>query len=111
MAFDYAFEMATSNLRFGPGASREIGMDLADLGLHRAMVLTDPHLRKLPPVEKVLESLDDQGISYSLFDQVRVEPTDTSMSKAIEFAKSEPFDAFVAVGGGSTIDTAKVANL
>ena len=111
MTFDYAFEMATSNLRFGPGASREIGMDLADLGLHRAMVLTDPHLRKLPPVEKVLESLDDQGISYSLFDQVRVEPTDASMRKAIEFAKSEPFDAFVAVGGGSTIDTAKVANL
>jgi hydroxyacid-oxoacid transhydrogenase len=111
MIFDYAFEMATSNLRFGPGASREIGMDLADLGLKRAMVLTDPHLRKLPPVETVLESLDHQGITYSLFDQVRVEPTDTSMRKAIEFAKSEPFDAFVAVGGGSTIDTAKVANL
>ena len=111
MMNDYAFEMATSNLRFGPGATREIGMDLADLGIKRAMVLTDPNLRTLPPVERVLESLDHQGITYSVFDQVRVEPTDTSLRKAIEFAKSEPFEAFVAVGGGSTIDTAKVANL
>jgi hydroxyacid-oxoacid transhydrogenase len=111
MTFDYAFEMATSNLRFGSGATREIGMDLGDLGIKRAMVLTDPHLRKLPPVERVLESLDHQGITYSVFDQVRVEPTDSSLMKAIEFSKSEPFDAFVAVGGGSTIDTAKVANL
>ena len=111
MMNDYAFEMATSNLRFGAGATREIGMDLADLGIKRAMVLTDPNLRTLPPVERVLESLDHQGITYSVFDQVRVEPTDTSLRKAIEFAKSEPFEAFVAVGGGSTIDTAKVANL
>jgi len=111
MMNDYAFEMATSNLRFGAGATREIGMDLADLGIRRAMVLTDPNLRTLPPAEKVLESLDHQGITYSVFDQVRVEPTDTSLRKAIEFAKSEPFEAFVAVGGGSTMDTAKVANL
>jgi hydroxyacid-oxoacid transhydrogenase len=111
MMNDYAFEMATSNLRFGPGATREIGMDLADLGIKRAMVLTDPNLRTLPPVQKVLESLDHQGITYSVFDRVRVEPTDTSLRKAIEFAASGPFEAFVAVGGGSTIDTAKVANL
>jgi len=111
MMNDYAFEMATSSLRFGAGATREIGMDLVDLGIRRAMVLTDPNLRTLPPAERVLESLDHQGITYSVFDQVRVEPTDTSLRKAIEFAKSEPFEAFVAVGGGSTIDTAKVANL
>jgi len=111
MMNDYAFEMATSSLRFGAGATREIGMDLVDLGIRRAMVLTDPNVRTLPPAERVLESLDHQGITYSVFDQVRVEPTDTSLRKAIEFAKSEPFEAFVAVGGGSTIDTAKVANL
>lgn len=111
MKYDYAFEVATSNIRFGPGTTREVGMDLADLGVKRVMVLTDPILSKLPPVDTALESLSDQGIAYSLFDGVRVEPTDTSLKEAIEFAKAEPFQGFVAVGGGSTIDTAKVANL
>jgi hydroxyacid-oxoacid transhydrogenase len=111
MEYDYAFEMATSNLRFGLGASREVGMDLDELGVKRAMVLTDPRLRNTSAVEKVLASLKDQHIEFSVFDQVSVEPTDTSMKQAIEAARSEAPDAFVAVGGGSTIDTAKVANL
>ena len=111
MEYDYAFEMATSNLRFGLGASREVGMDLAELGVKRAMVLTDPRLRETSAVDKVLTSLKDQKIEFSLFDQVRVEPTDTSMKQAIDAATSDAPDAFVAVGGGSTIDTAKVANL
>ncbi len=111
MEFDYAFEMATSNLRFGRGASRELGMDLAELGVKRVMVLTDPNLKDLPAMETVLGSLSTHGVGFSLFDRVRVEPTDRSMQAAIEVARSEPFDGFVAVGGGSTIDTAKVANL
>jgi len=111
MEYDYAFEMATSNLRFGLGASREVGMDLDELGVKRAMVLTDPRLRDTSAVEKVLTSLKDQHIEFSVFDRVSVEPTDTSMKQAIEAARSEAPDAFVAVGGGSTIDTAKVANL
>jgi hydroxyacid-oxoacid transhydrogenase len=111
MEYDYAFEIALSNLRFGPGTTREVGMDLAASGIKRVMVLTDPNLRRSRPVESVLESLDKEEISYSLFDQVRVEPSDQSMEKGIEFARSQSFEAFVAVGGGSTIDTAKVVNL
>jgi hydroxyacid-oxoacid transhydrogenase len=111
MEYDYAFEMATSNLRFGLGASREVGMDLSELGVKRAMVLTDPRLRNTSAVDKVLTSLEDEHVEYSVFDQVSVEPTDTSMKQAIEAARSHSPDAFVAVGGGSTIDTAKVANL
>ncbi len=111
MGYDYAFEMAASNIRFGPGTTLEVGMDLADLGVKRVLVLTDPYLSKLPPVERVLASLGQEKIEYALFDRVRIEPTDTSFKEAIQFAQSEPFDGFIAVGGGSTIDTAKVANL
>jgi hydroxyacid-oxoacid transhydrogenase len=111
MSHDTAIEMATSNIRFGPGATREIGMDLADLGARHVMVLTDPKLAKLPPVATVLAALDDEKVAYTLFDQVRVEPTDGSLLQAIDFAQRHDFDAFVAVGGGSTIDTAKAANL
>jgi hydroxyacid-oxoacid transhydrogenase len=111
MEYDYAFEMAASNIRFGPGTTREVGMDLSELGLKRVMVVTDPNLTGMLPVETVLESLSRENVSYSLFDRVRIEPTDSSLKEAIEFAKSDSFDGFVAVGGGSTIDTAKVANL
>ena len=86
-------------------------MDLAELKVNRVMVLTDPVLRKMPPVATVLESLEDQKVPYCLFDRVRVEPTDASFQEAIAAAREGEVDAFVAVGGGSTIDTAKAANL
>ena len=111
MTNDTAFEMATSAVRFGPGVTREIGMDLAEMKLQRVMVLTDPVLRALPPVERVCESLEQNHVDYALFDRVRVEPTDVSFQDAIAFASVGGFDAFVAVGGGSTIYTAKAANL
>ena len=111
MTKETAFEMATSSIRFGPGVTREVGMDLAEIGVKRVMVLTDPKLSKLSPVATVLESLSGENVKFSLFDRVRIEPTDSSFQEAIEFAKSGSFDAFVAVGGGSTIDTAKAADL
>ncbi|MBI4251782.1 MAG: iron-containing alcohol dehydrogenase [Candidatus Tectomicrobia bacterium] len=111
MENDYAFEIAASNIRFGPGTTREIGMDLAEMGIKRVMVLTDAALCRLPPVAVALESLASRKIEYALFDRVRVEPTDASFQEAIAFAKAGAFDGFVAVGGGSTMDTAKAANL
>jgi hydroxyacid-oxoacid transhydrogenase len=106
-----AFEMAVAAVRFGFGVTREVGYDLADLGVKRVFVLTDSRLSQLPPVHTVLESLDANGLSFTLYDRVRVEPTDLSFLDAIAAARQDEYDAFVAVGGGSTIDTAKAANL
>jgi hydroxyacid-oxoacid transhydrogenase len=111
MLSEYAFEMATSSIRFGFGVTREAGAELVDLGKKRVLVFTDPNLRALPPVTAVLESLQDHKIRFSVFDQVLVEPSDESFREATTSAQSGDFDAFVAVGGGSTIDTAKAANL
>ncbi|MBI1358135.1 MAG: iron-containing alcohol dehydrogenase [Acidobacteria bacterium] len=111
MANEYAVELATSSIRYGFGVTRELGMDLAEAGARLVMVLTDPHIAQLPPLERTLESLEDNGVAWKLFDRVRVEPTDRTFREAIAFAESFRFDAFVAVGGGSTIDTAKAANL
>src|SRR5262252_9208730 len=99
---EYAFEMAASSIRFGFGVTREVGAELADLGKHDALVFTDPTLRNLPPVATVLESLKANRIRFTLFDRVRVEPTDESLRQATRAAESGGFDAFVAVGGGST---------
>ena len=111
MALEYAFEMAASSIRFGRGVTREIGMDLAEMGVKKVMVLCDARLAKLQPVDTVLQSLRDNRVNHALFDRVRVEPTDVSFREAIAFATEGGFDAFVAVGGGSTIDTAKAADL
>src|SRR5438094_5535273 len=111
MALENAFELASSSIRFGRAVTREIGMDLAEMRAQRVMVLTDPNLTKLSPVATVVESLRDNRITFELFDRVRVEPTDVSFREAIDFAVQGGFDAFVAVGGGSTMDTAKAANL
>jgi hydroxyacid-oxoacid transhydrogenase len=111
MLHEYAFETAASAIRFGPGATREVGSDLADLGARHVLVFTDPNLRALPPVVTALESLERNKVRFSIFDQVRVEPTEESLQTAIRFATDGDYDAFVAIGGGSTIDTAKAANL
>jgi hydroxyacid-oxoacid transhydrogenase len=110
-AQDYAFEMAASAVRFGPGVTREVGADLADMGVRKVLVVTDPVLRELPPVQTVIDSLDASRLAWGLYDRVRVEPTDESFHDAIAFAREGAYDAFVAVGGGSTIDTAKAVNL
>jgi hydroxyacid-oxoacid transhydrogenase len=111
MKKDIAFEMAVSSVRFGAGVTREVGMDLADMGAKLVMVVTDPVVGKLAPARTVLESLEENGVKYAWYDRVRVEPSDESFLDAIAFGNERPFDAFVAVGGGSTIDTAKAVNL
>ena len=108
---DTAFEMAVSSVRFGVGVTREVGMDLKEMGARLVLVLTDERVARLPPVRTVLESLEEHGVPFTCFDRVRVEPTDESFLEAITFARARPYDAFVAVGGGSTIDTAKAVNL
>ena len=108
---EYAFEMAASSVRFGAGVTREVGQDLIDLGVRRALVVTDPRLARLTPVRVVLESLDEAGVAATLYDRVRVEPTDVSFKEAIAFANALDIDGIVAVRGGSVIDTAKAVNL
>jgi hydroxyacid-oxoacid transhydrogenase len=111
------FEMAASSVRYGVGVTGEVGMDLADMGIRRVLVVADPALANrssgifLPPLQAVVDSLDQNGIVASIYDRVRIEPSDTSWADAIAFAREWPFDALIAVGGGSTIDTAKAVNL
>lgn len=110
-AHDTAFQIMASNCRFGCGITHEVGMDLVDLGARRVLVVIDPALRSLPTGAVVQQSLEENRLEFALFDEVEVEPTDISFLAAAKFATEGEFDAVVAVGGGSTIDTAKAANL
>ncbi|MGD8520207.1 MAG: hydroxyacid-oxoacid transhydrogenase [Desulfobacterales bacterium] len=111
MKLETAFSMDTSSIKFGSGVTREVGWDMQEQGASRVMVVTDPNLTDSEPVTVALDSLNDYGIDAVLFDQTSVEPTDISFKAAIKFAEEGKFDGFVAVGGGSSMDTAKVANL
>jgi hydroxyacid-oxoacid transhydrogenase len=111
MARETAFTMDTSAIKFGAGVTREVGDDMLRLGSRRVMVVTDPRLASSPAVETAMDALREAGIDAVLYDRSRVEPTDQSFRDAIEFAVEGRFDGFVAIGGGSSMDTAKAANL
>jgi len=111
MAYETAFSMDTSSIKYGPGVTREIGWDMQELGAKRVLVVTDPNLSDKEPVAVTMKALRDSGMDAVLFDQAAVEPTDESFKEAIAFASNGKFDGYVAVGGGSSMDTAKAANL
>src|SRR5512136_2340733 len=107
MAKETVFTMDASSIKFGVGATREVGFDMKELGARRVMVVTDPNLAASEPVAIALAALKAEGIDTALFDRVRIEPNDVSFKDAIAFATEGRFDGYVAVGGGSTMDTAK----
>jgi hydroxyacid-oxoacid transhydrogenase len=111
MQKETAFTMDTSSIKFGPGVTREIGEDMKDHGCRRVMVCTDPNLVDLYPVQTTLESLKAANVDFALFSGVRVEPTDASFQAAVDFAVAGDFDGYIGVGGGSSMDTTKAANL
>ncbi|KAL9060569.1 MAG: hypothetical protein Q9162_000520 [Coniocarpon cinnabarinum] len=108
---EYAFQMAASNIRFGPGCTKEVGMDFQNMGSKKVMIVTDSTVAQLDAMRQCVEGLDAEGIKYEVYAKARVEPKDTSIKEAVEFSKQHMPDAFLAVGGGSVIDTAKLMNL
>ncbi|HEU5483784.1 MAG TPA: hydroxyacid-oxoacid transhydrogenase [Microlunatus sp.] len=106
------FTWGAPPLKVGWGASDEIGFDLSQYGAQRVLILTDPGLAATEVPHRIADRLRAYGIDSEIFSRVHVEPTDASMAEAIDYATEQgPWDAFVAVGGGSTIDTAKAVDL
>ena len=106
------FTYGAPQLKFGAGASDEIGHDLGQYGVRRVLVVTDPGVAATGHPQRVADQMAAFGIEARVYDGVHVEPTDDSLRAAADAARdSGPWDAFVAVGGGSSIDTAKAVNL
>ena len=106
------FTYGAPQLKFGTGASDEVGHDLLQYGVRRALVVTDPGVAATGHPQRIADQMATFGIEAVVYDGAHVEPTDESMLRAIDWARAEgPWDAFVAVGGGSAIDTAKAVDL
>ncbi len=111
MSLESVIFVGSASIKFGTGGTREVGFDMKELGATRVMVVTDRYLAEKEPVKIALRALKDEGLETVLFDNACIEPTDSSLGEAIAFAQKGKFDGFVGVGGGSSMDTAKVANL
>ena len=111
MNLESVVTMSSANIKYGFGATREVGFDMKELGTTKVMVVTDHNLAEKRPVQVTLKALRDEGLEAILYSDTRIEPTDDSFKEAIDFAINGKFDGFVAVGGGSTMDTAKAAAL
>jgi hydroxyacid-oxoacid transhydrogenase len=106
------FTYGAPQLKFGPGAADEIGFDLSQLGARRVLLVTDRDIAATGVPQRIADQIALAGIEAHVFDGVRIEPTDASLETAIDYARDGgPWDAFVAIGGGSTIDTSKAINL
>lgn len=111
MPGETVFTFEGTPVKYGAGAAREAGWEIRRLGANRVLLVTDPGVAALGVPEQVAAQIRAEGIEVVIFDGVRVEPTDASMERAADAAREHEVDGFVSVGGGSAIDTAKVANL
>jgi hydroxyacid-oxoacid transhydrogenase len=98
-------------VKFGAGATDEIGYELRRLGVSKALVVTDPNLFRLGLPERVSGIIEREGIETEIYQGAHVEPTDASFRQALDDLDGQEFDGYVGVGGGSAIDTAKAIDL
>jgi len=111
MAHESVFTLEATPVKFGPGASADAGWELKRLGVRRAMLVTDPRVGGLDAVQRIRRAIEAEGIRLVVYDRAHVEPTVDSVQDAAEFAREHEPDGFISIGGGSSMDTAKVANL
>ena len=111
LAGDYGFEVDGARITYGRGVLAEIGEAAKALKMTRAAVFVDPHLIDQPYVRTALDALRAARIDTAVYSDITVEPTDVSFKHASAFAVDGRFDGFVSIGGGSTMDTAKAADL
>src|SRR4051794_32921114 len=86
------FRLVSTPITFGPGAMEEAGWELRQLGVKRAMVVTDRGVVAAGIVEKVLRTIRSENIECEVFDRVGVEPSLASMQEAADFAAEGGFD-------------------
>ena len=106
------FTYAAPSLKFGRGASHELAHDLTGLGATRVLLVTDAGVAATGHPARIAEQLRQAGLQVEVYDQAHVEPTDVSLEHAVTYARDlGGIDGVLAVGGGSSIDTAKAIAL
>ena len=92
---------------FGKGAREELAPEIKNRGFKKAFVVTDKSLAECGVINKVTDVLEKAGIPFEVYSEVKPNPTIKNVTDGIEACKRSGADVIVAVGGGSSIDTAK----
>jgi len=92
----------------GLDSSMQLAAQCRQLGVERPLLVTDPGLMAIGLVQPVLSALQNEGLSTLVFDQVREDPPEATVLAAAEMARNGNVDGVIAVGGGSSMDVAKV---
>ncbi len=92
----------------GSGSALELAGECRRLDVKRPMLVTDPGLVSIGLVQPVIQALEEQGLAVTVFDQVKEDPPEAVILAAAELGRSRDIDGVIAVGGGSSMDVAKV---
>lgn len=92
---------------FGPGARKELPGVVTRLGFKKALIVTDKGLMKFGVAKQVTDVLDEAHIPYDIYDEVKANPTVTNVKDGVKALKAAQADFIIALGGGSSMDTAK----
>ena len=92
---------------FGAGCRKELPAVLKRLNLHKALVATDKGLLKVGTAKMVTDVLDEAGFPYEIYSEIKPNPTVTNVKQGVEAFKKSGADCLIAIGGGSSMDTAK----
>ena len=95
----------------GKGAIQEIAGEVKSRGLQKALVCSDPDLLKFGVTQKVTAVLDAAGIAYEVYSEIKPNPTIENVKDGVEAAKAAQADCIIAIGGGSSMDTAKAIGI
>lgn len=106
----FSFNSPTT-IHFGPGVSKQLGSMIAESGGKKVFLFYDKGVKAAGLVDGVIQNLKDAGLEYMEYDGVLPNPPDYQVHEAAEMARGFKADALVAVGGGSTMDTAKAVNV
>lgn len=96
---------------FGPGARKQLPAEMKRLGLHKAFVATDKDLIKFGVADKVLDVLREAGIPFEVFSEIKPNPTVSNVKAGVAAFAASGADMIVAIGGGSSMDTAKAIGI
>ncbi len=92
---------------FGPGARKELPEVLTRMGAKKALVTSDKGLIKVGTTKMVTDILDEMGFAYEIYSEIKPNPTVTNVKQGVEAFKASGADCIIAIGGGSSMDTAK----
>jgi len=101
---------SSPKLIFGNGVIKELPTAVCELGVQSVLLVTDSGIVKAGHAATVSTLLEAEGIGVTIYDNVSENPTESDAAACCAFAKEIEFDGFVALGGGSSMDTAKACN-